>query len=324
MPDSAFFIVGCGRSGTSLLRGLLNGHPEVAIPLESLFVTDYLRKAAGLTADKLRALIAEEPELREWGLRVEPADLKDCQTVAAMVDRLHREYAAVQGKSRWGNKTPRFVRWLDLIHAHFPDARYIHVVRDPRAVASSLIRSDVHRSTALHAARRWQRDVAAGLEFEDAVPTSTLGVRYEDLAQRPSSVLSEVCSFLDLEFDPGRMEEGLGTSEYSDFYENIHSNLRSGITNKYVDRWKADLSVEELRVVESICAPLMSELGYELAGDGRPAAAGTLRAMKSRRVFYLGLQAWRYLRYRPRYLVHLFWRKWRLGLLKEFLRTANY
>lgn len=324
MQDRAFFIVGCGRSGTSLLRGLLNGHPEVAIPLESLFITDFLRKADDLTAGELRALIADEPELREWGLQVDPADLKGCQTVAEMVDRLHREYAAGQGKRRWGNKTPRFVRWLDLIHAHFPEARFIHVVRDPRAVASSLIRSNVHRSTAWHSARRWQRDVAAGLRFEAAVPTSILRVRYEDLTREPSSVLSEVCRFLDLEFEPGRMREGLGTSEYSVFYENIHANLQSGITDKYVDRWKSDLSVDELRVVESICAPLMSELGYELAGDGRAAAAGAIRAMKRRRAFYLGLQAWRYLRYRPRYLIHLLWRKWRLGLFREFLRAANF
>lgn len=322
--DRPFFIVGCGRSGTSLLRGLLNGHPEVAIPLESLFIPDFLRKADELTTDRLRSMIVREPELREWGLQVDSSDLRDCQTVGDMVAQLHVQYAGEQGKRRWGNKTPRFVRWLDLLHLHFPEAYFIHVVRDPRAVASSLIRSDVHRSTALHAARRWQRDVAAGLEFERAAPSFSLRVRYEDLARAPGEVLAEVCQFLGLEYEPDQMGAGLGMGEYSVFYENIHANLRTGVTDKYVSRWKDDLEEVELRIVEAICAPLMSELGYQLVGAGRAAPRGAIRSMKVRRLFNLGLQAWRYLRYRPGYLIHLLLRKWRLGLLGEFLRAANY
>ncbi len=317
--DPPFFIVGCGRSGTSLLRGLLNNHPQIAIPLESLFIADYLRAEGRRPLERLKALLVGEPEIREWGLHVEPGDLADCESLPEAIAHLHELYAASRGKSRWGQKTPRLVRQLALLSDRFPKAKFIHITRDPRAVASSLTRSNVHRSTPLHAAARWKRDVQAGLEFEMQRANRMLRLRYEDLVANPEQTLHLVTDFLGFREPIGAARLAGGGTEYSEFYAQIHANLNHDLTADYVDRWKRDLTIGETQLVESIAMPLMQELGYEPTTTGGRPPTGLAFRMRLKRLAGILLQIWHYLRYRRRYLVHLIWRKRRLGLLREFL-----
>ena len=319
-----FFLVGCGRSGTSLLRGLLNAHPRVAIPLESLFIADYLRSADRWTLDQIKQHIVHEPELREWGLRVSVGDLGRCHTVGQVVVRLHELYAESKGKEHWGQKPPRLVRHLPLLADHFPDARFIHLVRGPRAVVSSLIRSEVHRSTPWYGARRWVMDVRAGLEFEAQNPERIMRLSYEALVEDPEPRIEAIMEFLGLEFVPGQLEAGMGAQEYSEFYANIHANLERKVTDRFVEHWRSHLVVKDVALIESTAAPLMEALGYRRENQElEPPRLSRLRA-GWRRLGGLVPQLWRYLRYRRSYLLHLIRRKWRMGLLGEFLTEIYY
>jgi len=319
-----FFLVGCGRSGTSLLRGLLNAHPLVAIPLESLFIADYLRSTVRWTLDQIKQHIVREPELREWGLRVSVGHLGRCHTVGEVIVRLHELYAESKGKEHWGQKTPRLVRHLPLLADHFPDARFIHLVRDPRAVVSSLIRSEVHRSTPWYGARRWVMDVQAGLDFEALHPERIMRLSYEAMVEDPEPRIEAIMEFLGLELVPGQLEAGMGTQEYSEFYANIHANLEGGVTDRFVEHWRSHLAVKDVALIESTAAPLMDALGYPRENQGlEPPRLFRLRA-GWRRLGGLVPQLWRYLRYRRSYLLHLIRRKWRMGLLGEFLTEIYY
>lgn len=257
-----FFIVGCGRSGTTLLRSMLDSHPSVGVPLESLFIIDYLLSSRPATV--LQKLLPKEYELREWGVHCHSADLADCESGAEMIDRVHRIYLQQHGKNRWGQKTPRFVRYGELLRTHFPGARFIHVIRDPRAVTSSLVRSEVHRTTPYHAARRWQGDVAAGLTFEQNHPHDVLRIRYEDMVTRPETALRRVCQFLELEFfdDMLRYHEH-ARSAYGSYYEKIHSGLSKPVSAGAIDAWTRHLSEPDVALVEFVCGDLMERLGYE-------------------------------------------------------------
>lgn len=321
---SPFFIVGCGRGGTSLLRGLLNAHPSLAIPLESLFIPDYLRMAGRWPLEKLARFIVREPELREWGLQVATRDLDGCRDVAQMIFRLHQLYADSQGKPYWGQKTPRLVRHLDLLANHFPEARFIHLVRDPRAVVSSLIRSDVHRSSPVHGARRWLRDVQAGLQFEERCPERVMRISYEELVSGAEARVRAIMRFLGLEIAPEQLRSSPGSADYSKFYRNIHSNLERGMTDRFVDGWRTGLSADDVAVIEAATGPVMKRLGYEPVSDRAPAPRRLSNPMGWRRLRGLTLQFWRYARYRRAYLLHLVWRKWRMGLLGEFLGDISY
>lgn len=326
MIPSPFFIVGCGRSGTSLLRSLLNRHPRVAIPLESLFIVDYLRVASDFPLEQLKAMLVQEPEVREWGLKVSLSDLEDCPTIIECITRLHELYASQFGADVWGQKTPRLVRYLDLLESRFPTARIIHLIRDPRAVVNSLIRSDVHRSDAYHASLRWMNDVQHGLDSEVRCQEMILRLRYADLVTQPDQALSQVLAFIGLPEDriPKDEQAGEGQEEYSEFYTNIHANLDRHPTPAFVDKWRKELSSEDQEVVEAICGPLMIELGFEPELTSPRLRPFNVCLMKTRRVFLAVLQTLRYMRFRRAYLSYLLWRKWKLGLLWEFLWTVNY
>jgi hypothetical protein len=116
-PDerAPFFIVGCGRSGTTLLRTMLNRHSLVAIPLESLFIVDYLQARESVDHERLVQMLVREFELREWGLEVDADDLSDATNARGAIERLHEIYLAKNRKQIWGQKTPRFVRYGDVL-----------------------------------------------------------------------------------------------------------------------------------------------------------------------------------------------------------------
>ena len=245
-----------------MLRGVLNNHPELAIPLESLFIADYLRVADRIPLDKLKSLILREPELIEWGIEVALDMIEECTSISDVIARLHEIYSQAREKPRWGQKTPRLVRHHELIRLHFPASKFIHMVRDPRAVVSSLVRSDVHRSTVWHASKRWVRDVKVGLAMESRFTDSVLRVRYEDLVLEPVSELQNILEFLGAEPFIMRPSSSAAGTEYSEFYSNIHANLSSSITSDYADQWKRHLSQSDVDQVESIVGTLPQQLGY--------------------------------------------------------------
>lgn len=324
MTSMPIFIVGCGRSGTSLLRRFLNQHPQVGIPLESLFIIDYLRASPRIPIERMLNLLVREPELAEWGVRPRPEDVQGSRNAAEAIDRLHQLYLAPRGKLRWGQKTPRFVRELPLLQAHFPAARFVHLVRDPRAVAASLIRSNVHRSTAYYAARRWRMDVDFGLAYEKAAPDRVLRLAYEELVTDPERTLRRVCQFCGLEFDPVMLASPQGdAAEYSSFYAQIHAHVDRPATKAFVDRWAGDLSAEQVALIEAVAGERMDQLGYAPAATVAADRPGVWR-LRGDRAGGMLQQSYRYVRYRPRYLTFLLYRKARLGLLKSFLWSVNY
>ena len=218
MPDaitleSPFFIVGCGRSGTTLLRRMIDAHPLLAVPVESLFMIDYLRARDHIADVPYKRLILGEHEFSEWELSASESDLADCKSVVEVINDLHERYAAKEKAQFWGQKTPRFVRYGHLLKAVYPHAKFIHVIRDPRAVAISLRKSNVHRSNVYFGAQRWQKDVQAGLDLKRDFPNDVMEVSYETLVSETELTLREICDFLGIPFDEAMLSWPAGPRE---------------------------------------------------------------------------------------------------------------
>ena len=123
MPaDSPIFIIGCGRSGTTLLRMMLDSHPRISAGEETKFLTD-LQPIVG----EHWSLLSAYGFSREWWL----------DRIRAFYGDFQAEYLAKRGKQRWAEKTPGYTFHLDFIAELFPDAQYVHVIRDGRDVALS-------------------------------------------------------------------------------------------------------------------------------------------------------------------------------------------
>lgn len=324
VPTSAippFFIFGCGRSGTTLLRAMLHHHPRVAVPPEALSLIDFLRSAHRLSIDVARRAFLKDYELREWGVPLREQDFADCTTVVELIERVHELYARQHGKQAWGHKTPRMVRHADLLADAFPDANFVHVVRDPRAVARSFQRSPVHQSNALYAARRWRRDVAAGRAFAQFRPDRAIEVRYEDLVTEPQATLRRVCDFLGIGFDPVMLnytDDARG--DYGAYHEQIHEKLASKPDPGRIELWRESLTPRQLRVIESVVGSDMTAYGYQPISE-QSASAMDVIVHKLDRVRGLAGQIAFSLRKRSGFLPGYVLRKLRLRLYRDLLEV---
>jgi hypothetical protein len=285
---------------------------------------DYLRAESKHDLDFLISMIVNEPEIAEWGIDIHLDSLAGCRSIAEVLLELHRIYAQSKSKDIWGEKTPRFVRHLHLLGSHFPDAKFIHVVRDPRAVANSLIHSDVHYSTPLHGSRRWLIDTSAGLSYERDAPERVIRIYYEELMRDTEKYLKEITSFLGIGFEANMLIGTVGAGEYSSFYDNIHHNLDRELSTKHIDKWMRQLDEKSIQIIESITHDQMLVLGYKPTTEPIEISRAIRIKMQLHRMYGLVKQLSKYSKQRRDYLNYLLKRKWQLGLLKEFLWTINY
>lgn len=280
------FLVGCGRSGTTLLRSLLNAHPDLAIPYESHFVVPLgepgLRSryetADGFDVPVFVGDLVGQLAFRHWGLSA--ADVRDHFDDEAPVDypdavrALYRLHASREGKSRFGDKTAIYVRSLSLLADLFPEARFVHVIRDGRDVALSWLDTgwDFGPRTAEEAALYWRYDVQRGRGMGVDLPGRYREVRYERLIRDPDGVLRDLCDFLELRYDSAMIEsfrhadELLGSMPRPAHHRHLLLPPTVGLRD-----WRRQMGSEDRRVFEEIAGALLDELGYD-TGPTRPEA----------------------------------------------------
>lgn len=273
----------------------------IAIPLESLFIIDYLLASGRAPVSRLRTLMAKEYELAEWGLEFSPQELGNCTTVKALIDRLHALYVRKHGKQVWGQKTPRFIRHGHLLKSIYPHARFVHLLRDPRAVVNSLIRSNSHRSNAYFASKRWQHDVQTGLELKEDYPEDVLEVQYEELVSFPEETLRQICGFLGVQFDSVMLDYHTGDPPGYKYYHSV-PRVADPPDRDRIDAWRDCLSEAEISLIEAICGDTMDGLGYARDKDAPRVTPGYVWFLRLQRALGLVQQLAHYVRYRPRYL----------------------
>lgn len=257
------FIVGCGRSGTSLLRSMLNYHRDIFIPTESLFLVDYLKYERLLGIETVKRMILNEPQLKLWFKGKENIINKNYNNVRDIISDLHTIEMKKTGAKFWGQKTPRFIRYAALFKNTFPDIKFIIVVRDPRAVANSFISSIAHNSSLYYSMDRWVNDNIKGLELQEKYPADTMIVKYENLVTDPKNELVSICSFLNIPFDQNMSNYyKKGNTEYSDLAKQTFKDLNKPPVKENILKWKNSLSHRQISFIENHCKELMNYFGY--------------------------------------------------------------
>jgi len=247
------FIGGEGRSGTTLMRVILDSHSQIACGPETHVLSDrafhrfhehvrrrWITRASqfGYTTEDLDDLVSEL--VRGW---VEP-------------------YMARHGKRRWAEKTPRNVLFLPEIWRLFPRAKFIHMIRDGRDVACSLLPLEWGPKSYPAAARRWVRCIRAGVRYR-ADTRRYLEVRYEHLVVEPERETRRVAEFVGEAWEPGML----------DFWQQPHDlasnesttvDLERPIHAESVGRWRREMSSYGRWRYERIAGPTLKMLGYDL------------------------------------------------------------
>jgi hypothetical protein len=251
-------IGACPRSGTTLLRRILDTHSDICCGPESSLLLpgrpdpDELALGFGLGVEEIRSL------------------MRDTYAQAEFADRFMAAYAASVGTRRWAEKTPLNIRHLDWIWHHFPKAQFVHVIRDGRDTVCSM-RTHANRRLADGQWRhepqgasfeslvlRWQSDVRRGIARRGDPRYHEL--RYEDLVSDPRATLEPLFTFLGEPFEEGVLDYRTDTERTR---EPAEAPTRTGsIHGQSVGRWQTDLTAEEQQLFKREAGPLLIELGY--------------------------------------------------------------
>lgn len=261
------FVLGHTRSGTTLMCRLLLDHLGVNFGTESQFIVRYHQKIAqfGDLADdrRLRWLFEEisrerffERTRRNFGFEFDiDRAMRSIEerTYAGALTAIFEQFARGQGMTRWGDKTPAYARSLPVLRELFPGAQYIHVVRDGRDAALSLMSTGFGPKTAYEAAVDWSelvRDISWLAETSSA--SNFLTVRYEDLLKDPGSVLGRIAAFLGI-----RHAEALAAA--------IADPVRRQVREGNCAKWTTGLSAREIECFETYAGRELVRFGYPLA-----------------------------------------------------------
>lgn len=275
------FVVGAGRSGTTPLQLALNMHPKLGIYGETQAFFVHRKFGAPSTAGNLRRL------LEYWRLVIEGccpyADLFDnseietslanAPTYADVLDLVIGAIAAREGKQRWGEKTPAHVFKLREIRSCFPNARIIHIVRDPRAVVCSSIRAFRRAQftdwNIFAATKYWVRCLEVHEKEVSKRSDRYMLVQYEDFVTRPEATLLDICSFLNVEFVGDMLSAHRMASRYirpdkSGLIPPLHALTQEPLNPQRTEAWKEVLSADQSRLIERIAGTHMAKLGYSI------------------------------------------------------------
>jgi hypothetical protein len=287
------FIVGSPRSGTTLLRMMLDAHSQLTVLPETHFLPELVEACeGGATAAEAAAVVAAH---RRWGdFHLDQAELEARMAAAGerpsasdALRAFYDLYAETQGKPRWGDKTPEYALLMKQIEGLLPEARFIHVIRDGRDAALSRIRWRLQRTgepaNVERLARRWKRWIRRARKQGRQVSHYT-EVRYEDLILDTEATLRGLCEFLALDWDAAildyhaqasrRLEEIAHELPAATDRQALAADQRLAkheMTTKppspdRVAVWRTEMEPADRERFEATAGDLLSELGYPLGG----------------------------------------------------------
>ena len=269
------FIVGCPRSGTSFLYHLLlsaGGFAEFRTQMNAYDVLDPIYGPLSSSRNRARMM-------RDWlqskafqvsGLDAAAIEAKvqaECRSVADFLRIVMNEVATAQGVERWIDSTPTNIPHMLRIAGDFPDAQFLHIIRDPRDVALSLVKRGWARplpwdkdKALLAAGLYWECIVRKGRGLGARLQSRYFELRYEELVEKPREVLARVGEFLQRDLDYDRIQQrrvGSVKTPLTAFSEDLERG-----EFKPVGRWKERFPRAQLQQFEDLIGRYMTELGY--------------------------------------------------------------
>lgn len=269
------FIVGCPRSGTSYLYHLLlsaGGFAEFRTQMNVFDVLEPIYGNLGLLKNKTRMMSVwlRSKAFDCSGLQAEEIKVKvlsECHSTSDFLRIIMEEVAREQGVDRWIDSTPTNIPHLLRIKKDFPDARIVHIIRDGRDVALSLVKRGWSRplpwdrgKPLLAAGLYWEWIVRKGRQLGSMLQPNYLEVRYEDLVEQPTEVLRTLAVFLEHYLDYDCIQQvsiGSVKKPLTAFKEELE---RGEFTP--VGRWKNTFPPDQLAQFENLVGEYLQELGY--------------------------------------------------------------
>jgi Sulfotransferase family len=287
VPPPAPFVCGVTRSGTTLIRLMLDSHPDLAIPGETHWVPKLIRRIEKdrQNPEELAEVIIESKRWQEFHLDADVLRARIAAipkaNAADVIRAFYLAYAEREGKTRYGDKTPGYIKEMVRIQRTLPEARFIHIIRDGRDVSLSHMRMNWGPKTYEESATLWVERIAKARRMAPKIEHYN-EIHFEDLVRDTERTLREVCEIIELDFDPAmldyheRAEERLqeknvdlvrrhGPTQPAEARMDSHRLAKEPPRKDRLEAWREKMTPEEIASYEKIAGPLLVELGYELA-----------------------------------------------------------
>lgn len=274
------FIVGAPRTGTTLIREILTLHPDIHIYDEVHFcerIFDRFGERPELEPETLKSAARHLLTETKWGGATDDLEASIAKLIEtagpspvtyADLFRGYLEFeAAIHGKTVWGDSSPQDILYMDLLKSWYPEAKFITVVRDPRAYLASYknyvrkgISSYRNRYNPIINSLLWKRYMNTAVGAADrSWHGDVMRMHYEHLVGNPEKSIRKLCRFIGLEFHEGMLQVGRQNSSYIAVKDDYAAK---GINQQSLERWRGSLSVAEQWIVEQVAAGPMTRLGY--------------------------------------------------------------
>ena len=274
---------------------MLDAHPQLCIPPETYFVPELLAACKPGQAEPQDVLAILTASRRWSDFKLDPQAVRDRLPAqgpvggAEAVRAFYGAYAHRAGKSRWGDKTPVYLKHMQRIDKALAEAHFVHIIRDGRDVALSVTGLMFGPDSVEEAARRWKRKVTRA-RARAARLDHYLEVRYEDLVLTPDATLRQVCEFIDLPWHPphARLPPRCRRAHAGDraqprapgpsfdpagYGPRIHALTSEPPSEHRVGRWRREMSTEDRSTYERVAGDVLAALGYDLRpGSTTPAS----------------------------------------------------
>lgn len=275
--DRPIFVIGCPRSGTTLLTLMLSSHSRIAIPPETRFLLSVFRRRPQFGDLRLkenrrrlaRAVLHKKgTKFRQMGLndeRVRKEIVTGPPTIGSALSVPYRLYAMDRGKARWGDKRPSYFRHIAVIRALFPRAQIVHIVRDPRDCAGSLKRMRWWRHGTVGAAATWVHAIDQASSARRSLPADAFTeLRYEDLVAQPRTELERLCDFLGESFEESMLAPHLQAASLPPRQRGgWHAETQQQVGSRRVGSYVEVLTPDEIALVERAAGSRMRDFGYD-------------------------------------------------------------
>jgi hypothetical protein len=282
--DPYLFIVGCARSGTTLVRRIVDAHPEIAITTEMHWIShyvNYFKNQNRLVTPELVCELTGHKRFAQFEIPREQFEglLRSGETLPypTFLNRVFGLYGKIKNKPLVGNKTSGYVRRMSTFHALWPDAKFVHIIRDGRDVCLSVLNwNKAERTVGRYAsweedpdsttALWWERKVRKAREDGAALsPDLYHEMLYEELVEDPERECNRLCEFLGVPYDDAmiRFAEGKTRTDLPNARKTPKKAwlpITSGMRN-----WRTEMPVKDVERFEAAAGNLLEELGYERA-----------------------------------------------------------
>lgn len=273
------FIISAGRSGTTLLRSMLAAGGQIAIPPEIQVLPKLPVKFLAYQSlgwEDLANLIIAEFESSHyfdfWDINLKSAykqvkNLPESErSLSRIIEIIMMEYAAQKfpEAKKWGDQSPLNTFYLPYIRRVFPQAQYLHLVRDGRDVISSMVKrhGDEYLEEAVY---RWNTSISRVRSFQkQANPENVLEIKYENLVQHPEETLIKVCSFIKVDYKQVMLDYWKLPTTIESKVDSFHKNLDKPVFSSSIGAWKERLSIDQQQYIMQRISHFLHEAGYEV------------------------------------------------------------